>query len=254
MRKYPLEAAEPEAFTPASLKDIENAPVLHLRYGTPRDREQQRRVMDEEGAVMHTDQAMRDELIKGLRELLGDEAGQWEAEARSFWDAQEAFEKEVADIPEAERPKFAFENEDLLMEVLEQVARDWRPFRRMQADNNAYSRFLGHAMNSVIIVGVENLDVEIKRVGKYVSFDTAMAIADKLDTIARDHKISTGIRPSQELGLECIGRLHIGKERAGNSASPAPSEPTPESSKTGTEPEAGPSQAPARSKRTRATS
>ena len=255
MTTYPLEAGEAEAFVPASLAHISNPPTLYLRWGSPREKERQRRVMDEEGAISYADDAMRRELLRGMEELFGPEDfAIWEPQAKSWWDARDSYAKEFEKVSADERPPFEFEGEDRLVEYLEQIARDWRPYRLMQADNKAYGRALAHAINSVIVERFENIDVPIAKAGRYISFACAMAIADKLDTMAKGSSTEIVLRPSQELGIECMKRLFLDKEREGNSASPAPSEQIPDTSKTGTGARNGKSTASARSKRTRASS
>lgn len=254
MSKYPLEAGEPEAFTPLSLKGLPDAPIIWLRWGTPREKEQQRRLMDEEGATIHSQGAMRAEILNGMKELLGpDDFAIWEPRAKEWWDAVDLHEKENADVPLEDQEKFAFEGQDLIVEVLEQVGRDWRPFKRMNADNLQYNRLLGHAINAVCIVDVENLKTPLKRVGRYIDFDSARQVSDDLLTWAQMNKVDiSDMRPDQELGMECMRRLFLGKERAGNFVSPVPSGPTPDTSTTGTGETNGKSKASARSRKTRA--
>ncbi|CDO34044.1 hypothetical protein [Novosphingobium sp. KN65.2] len=253
MTTYPLEAGEAEPFVPASLAHLPDPPTFYLRWGTPREKEQQRRVMDEEGAVMHAEEAMRGELLKGMRKLFSEEDfAAWEPVAKSWWDARDAHERENKDVPADEQEAFVFDREDMLIEILEQVARDWRPYRLMTADNNAYQRMLGHVINSVIIERFENVDVPVQKRGRYLTFDSARALAEKLDRLGREHAADAVLRPAQELGLECMKRLYLDKDAEKNSASPAPSDPTPDTSKTGAGEKSGSSKASARSKRTRA--
>jgi len=254
MTTYPLEAGEAEAFVPASLAHLQNPPTLYLRWGSPREKERQRVIMDEEGATSFAQEAMRQELLRGMEELFGPaDFAIWQPQAMSWWDARDSHAKEFENVPAAERPTFEFEGEARLIEYLEQIARDWRPYRLMQAANGAYSRTLAHAINAVIIERFENIDVPVTKAGRYLSFDCAQAVADKLDMMARDSGAEIVLRPAQELGLECMKRLYLDKEREGNSASPAPSDAIPHTSKTGTGETSGKSKASGRSKRTRAT-
>lgn len=253
MTTYPLEAGEAEPFVPTSLAHLDNPPTFYLRWGTPREKEQQRRVMDEEGAVNWAEEAMRAELLRGMAQLLGaEDFAAWEPLAKSWWDARDVYDRENKAVPADEREEFVFEGQDALIEVLEQVARDWRPYRLMMADNNAHSRKLGPAINSVIIARVENFDAPIEKRGRYLSFDCVRDMAERLDKFGRDHAPDAALRPSQELGLECLKRLYLDKDAEKNSVSPAPSEPIPDTSKTGAGEMNGTSKASARSKKTRA--
>lgn len=253
MTTYPLEAGEAEPFVPASLAHMTNPPTFYLRWGTPREKEQQRRVMDEEGTTSYAAEAMRAELLRGMRELFTpEEFDTWQPQVKGWWDASDAYEGENKDVPAAEREPLVYEGQDLLVEVLEQVARDWRPYRLMQADNKAYQRALGHAINSAIVERFENLDVPQTKRGRYLTFDAMLLVADRLDKLAVKEAPGALLRPSQELGIECMKRLFLDKAAEGNSDSPVPSDPTPDTSRTGTGVKAGKSTASAPSRKTRA--
>jgi hypothetical protein len=254
MTTYPLEAGEAEPFVPASLAHLTNPPTFHLLWGTPREKEQQRRVADEEGLVHWADASMRAEILRGMKALFSpDDFATWEPQAKGWWDALDLYQQENAGVPAAERAPFVFEGQDTLTEVLEQIARDWRPYRLMEADNKAYQRGLGPAINSVIITRFENFDAPVARRGRYLTFDCVRELADRLDKFGRDFAPGAPLRPSQELSMECMKRLFLDKERVGNSASPAPSDPTPDTSKAGTGATNGKSTGSGRSRKTRAT-
>lgn len=253
MTTYPLEAGEAEPFVPASLAHLSAPPTFYLRWGTPREKEQQRRVSDEEGLVHWSEESMRAEILRGMKALFSaDDFATWEPQAKGWWDALQVYDKENKDVPAAEREPFVYDGQDLLTEVLEQLARDWRPYRLMEADNKAYQRGLGHAINSVIVERFENLDTPQVRRGRYLTFDCLRDLADVLDKFGREQAPDAKLRAAQELSLECMKRLFLDKEREGNSASPAPSDPTPDTSKNGTGAASGKSTGSARSKRTRA--
>lgn len=254
MTTYPLEAGEAEEFVPASLAELPNAPKFFLRWGTPREKEQQRRVMDEEGASLWADDAMRAELLRGMKELFSDEDfATWEPLAKSWWDAVDVHHKETQGLPADEREEFVFEGQELIVETLEQLSRDWRPFRVMQADNNQYQRILGPAIASVIIERFEGIEAPARKRGRYLSYDSILTMFDRLDKFGREHAPSSAVRPSQELQVECLKRLYLDKDAEKNFASPAPSDQTPDTSKTGAGDQSGKSMASAPSKRTRAT-
>lgn len=255
MTTYPLEAGEAEPFVPASLAHLENPPTFLLRWGTPREKEHQRRVMDEEGAITYTSEAMRAELLRAMRELFTpEEFDTWQPQVKGWWDAVDAYDAENKDVLPADRVPLVYEGQDIMQEVLEQLARDWRPYRLMQADNNEYNRKLNHAINSVIVASFENFDAPLTKRGRYLTFDCLLDVADRLDKFARKHAPSEGMRPSQELSLECMRRLFLDKASVGNSASPVPSDVTPDTSKTGTGGTSGKSRASARSRQTPARS
>lgn len=254
MTTYPLEAGEAEPFVPASLAHLPNAPTFYLRWGTPREKEQQRRLLDEEGASLWDESVLREELLNGMKALFSSEEFQeWEPRAKEFWDAVDTYEKENEDVPPIDREPFVFEGQSLILETLEQIARDWRPYRIMQADNNQYQRLLLPAIASVIIERVEGLNVPMRKRGRHLTFDSVRLALDKLDKFGRDHAPKSSVRPSQEVQAECLKRLYLDKDAEKNFASPAPSDPTPDTSKDGTGETNGSSTASAPSKRTRAT-
>lgn len=255
MTTYPLEAGEAEPFVPASLEHLTNPPTFHLRWGTPREKEQQRRVMDEEGAANWSSEAMRTEMLRGMRELFSAEDFDiWQPQIKAWYDALDAHESANRDVPPAEREPIVYDGQDVLTEVLEQLARDWRPYRLMEADNRAYQRALGPAINSVIIDRIENFDFAVVRKGRYVTFDCARLLSEQLDKFGREHAPDAALRASQELSVECMKRLFLDRDAEKNSGSPVPSDPTPDTTKTGTGEKAGTSKASAPSKKTRARS
>lgn len=254
MTTYPLEAGEAEEFIPASLAHLPDAPKFYLRWGTPREKEQQRRVMDVEGATLWADEVMRAELLRGMKELFSPEDfDKWEPLTKSYWDALDLYERECQSREPEDREPFLFDEMEIVVEVIEQLIRDWRPYRLMQADNNQYQRLLPTAITSVIVDRFEGIEAPLQKRGRYISFDCALAVCDRLDKFARDHAVDVSVRPSRELQAECLKRLYLDKDAEKNFASPAPSDPTPDTSKTGAGEQNGKSTASAPSKRTRAT-
>lgn len=254
MSQYPLEAGEAEPFVPASLRDLPDLPsppTFFLRWGTPREKERMRRILDEEGCTLYSEDAMRAELLKGMEQLFSaEDFSTWQPRVKEWWDAVDAYQQDHRDTPADERAEWFYEAEELIVEVLEQVGRDWRRFRLMDADNKSFSRTQGHAINAAIVERFEGLDVPLRKAGLYLDYNTAVLIAEKLDALARKHAPEAPIRPSQELGIECMKRLYLDKESEGNSGSPAPSDKTPPASSNGTASAGGKSKASARSKRT----
>lgn len=257
MTTYPLEAGEAEPFVPASLADMPDPPTFYLRWGTPRERERQRRVMDEEGAAFHDDASMRAELLRGMKALFSPEDfDTWEPHTKEWWDAIDAYAKEHNDTPRDERPAFEFEGSDMLTEVLEQLARDWRPYRLMIADNSSYNRLIGPAVSSAIIARYENLKTPPRKIGAHLTFDCIREVMEELDEVGRKHFAEKNetllIRPARDLTTKCTLRLFLGKDAEKNSESPALSDQTPDTSKTGAGGQTGKSKASARSRKTRA--
>ncbi|MBB4859631.1 hypothetical protein HNO88_002960 [Novosphingobium chloroacetimidivorans] len=255
MSTYPLEAGEAEPFVPASLRDLPDLPhppTFFLRWGTPREKERMRRILDEEGCTLYSEEAMRAEILRGMKDLFSaEDFATWEPAVKAWWDANDQFTAQNAKLPVDEREEWFYEGEQLIVEVQEQIARDWRPYRLMNADNNAYRRTQGHAINAVVIERYENLDAPIKKAGRYLDYNCAVLIIEALDKLSAKHAPDAPVRASSELGIECLKRLFLDRDAEKNSVSPAPSDKTPLSSKTGAASTSGKSRASARSKKTR---
>ena len=269
MTTSPHEAGEAEPFVPASLRHLPDPPTFYLRYGTPREKSEVQSILRLEGRTTHTQEAHRAALIDGMKNLMTeDEFMEWEPRIKEFWDASEAYAKELTEARNAlganptddeieALPKFEFEGKESVVEVMDGVSREWHRCRVLRNDEIRWREDHPVAMRSVIVTGVENLDVELihERRGRarYLTFDCALAIAEKLYWFATDAKVESPMDAVAELDLQCQLNLYLGEERAKNSASPVPSDPTPDTSKTGTGETAGKSKVSARSRKTRAT-
>lgn len=248
---YPYERGEAERFVPSAFAEMKDPPTFWLRYGTTREKRRQRRMMDEEGLRLHDTDAIRRELLAGMEALLSEkDYAEWQPRAKQFWDASDSFAKEYEGIPAADVPKFTYEDEKPVKEVLNQIGRDWHPYRLMIADNRETNRTLPAITVSLIVERFENLDVEVMKEGKYLSLDTADEILEALSVATPKDLPKDQVAPSDELQSECLIRMYLGKDREKNSASPPPSPPTQSTTATGKESEAGTSKASATSTET----
>ncbi len=239
---YPHDQNDIKLFTPEALREMPNPPVFHLRAGTVRDKHQFQRLLIEEGAQTYELDDMRKEIIIGLKELGGDDAfAEWEPRIKGLWEALDSHAQEVQEIRDAaedgnepEISPFVYDDEAAVAAVLESIEDNWRPIRKMKADNVMAIKMQPIIMAQIIVAKVENLDVEIQRQGKYLSFESAGEIRDAL----QEKAITFGADGNEvitELNSEILRRLFVPKSAEKNSASPSPSSSDQNSSETGTE-------------------
>lgn len=249
---YPHDKSATKAFTPEALRELPNPPVLHLRAGTVRDKNQFTRLLIEEDAQSHSLDDMREEIITGLKELGGEEAfSEWEPRIKGLWEALDSHEKEAEEIikagkesPDAdvEIPTFVYDDEKLVGEILQLIEEQWRPLRKMKADNVMANRMQPVIMAQVIVAKVDNLDVELAKDGKYLTFECAGEIRDAVQDFARDNGVDAD-EVIRDLNREILQRLFVPKSAEKNSVSPSPSSSDQNSSVTGTAAEVGTSTA-----------
>jgi len=249
---YPYEKGEAERFIPSAFADMKDPPTLWLRTGTPREKRRQRRMMDEEGLRTHSDSALQAELLKGMAGLFStDDYALWSGKVQSYWAASESFLHEHEDTEPEEVPEFVFEEEELILEVLNQIGKDWRPYRILVADNREANRTIADVFNSCVIERYENIDVPVDRMGKYITLDCAMEVGDELDQMAHKAElVDDAANPRVELNSKCIQKLFLTKEQEKNSELPQQSSPSQDNTKAGKESTNGPSKAAAPSPKT----
>lgn len=230
---YPYESGT-EKYVPPALRHLgDKAPAFWLRWGTAREKRHQRRMASEEGITLWDEQAQHDELINGMKVLFSEaEAAEWEAKARGLWDAQDAYLAEYKLVEPADRPEFEYDEMDLILEVLERVGRDHRPYRKMLADNTEGNRDLADIFVAVIVDRFDNLDAPDDKEGGYLTFDATLELLDRLEIFGRKHpdpKAPDAERANaaKELRQECLRRLFLDKDAEKNSPSPPTSELTP---------------------------
>jgi hypothetical protein len=249
----PLEASEVLRFTPASLSEIEGAPVFILRAPTSRDKRFHRRLYAEEGLTQHSTEAIRAEVLAGLKALWTEE--QFEEHApvlTGYWEASDDYAKLKDDDPEIDwsyDPEIEKSCHDLVARVLE----SWPPLRRMAADNAEFQGMGETLMAAVVVKEWTGIDVKRQLDRGYITIATAEALKEELEAVERRNELPAGTA-WLELSVKALQRMYLTEEEAINFGSPAPSETTPEaSSAKSTTERGGKSPAQARSKKTRAT-
>jgi hypothetical protein len=241
----PHEASEIERFTPASLADIENPPIFRLRAASRRERRRYDSLLIEEGLRRHDQEAMRAEILRGLRALSSDDEFEiWEPNLKQHWDAVDDWAKENATKSEDDREHFEAPgpSEDEISTVTRGIHENWRPLRKMAAENVAFSRDAPALMLGVVISGWSNLDTPFSSREGILSLDTIDGVDTALAKLERDLGKPEGIA-FVELYVACTNRLFLSKEVEKNFSSPPPSLTNPQSSTTGTASEAGTSKA-----------
>ncbi|WP_417615301.1 hypothetical protein [Parasphingorhabdus sp.] len=245
---YPYDRNEVEVFVPKSLQSLENPPTFHLRPGTSREKRHFTRLALEEGLTNHSNDAMRSEMLRGLKEFCTEaEYSDWEPRIKALWEAGDEFDMEHKDTPFDQAPEFKHHDQEAIETVLKAVKRDWRQLRVMGAENIMFSQMLPTLTNSLVIMKCENVDVPIQKNGKYLSLDCAEAISDWLEQFGTDQNVEGS--PARELEIACLLKMNFTKAQEKNSASPSPSTNDQQNLKVGEESTDGKSKASASSEK-----
>lgn len=229
----PLEASELLPFTPASLKNIENAPSFTLRATTPRDRRFHQRRFVEEGVSRHDGAAIRAEILVAIKHLSGDDGYAKIAPAlKDVWEARDQFELQRADEPD-----LVFEYDQEILDgadlAVNKVMKQWPPLRMMVADNIDFNDMVPLVVASVVVNSWTGLKVPREIDRGYLTTECITAVKDALDKFEADNQELYDLEPGTawaELFGACAMRMALDKEEAGNSASLSPSGTSPEPS------------------------
>lgn len=251
----PLEASEVLAFTPASLAQIEDAPVFRLRASSSRDKRFHRRLLVENGIRFHDREAIRAEVLNGLKALWDTDAFEEHSPViKALWEARDDFEQQSADAIKNGEPaiewSYDVDLENAVDDLVRKVTQEWNPLLRMIADNADYGSLAAPLLVAVNVKGFSNLNVKASLDRGYLTLDVAEKIEEALSALERKHGLIEGTAWA-ELTVACSQRMYLTAEEAGNSASqsPSPTAPAP-LSEANTSAKAGKSQASGRSKKT----
>lgn len=222
----PLEASELLDFTPASLKDIEGAPVFVLRASTSRDKRFHRRLMLEQGIRFHDQETIRREVLNGLKEL-------WDAEAfaqhgpviEELWSARDDFEKQLKDDPKLVW-SYDVEIENAVDDLVRMVSQQWQPLRSMIADNADYGSMAAPMLVTVTLKRFSGLDVKPRNERGYFTIETTEAIEEALGKFEKANGLVVGTAWA-ELTITCSQRMYLTAEESGNSELQSPSKTAP---------------------------
>lgn len=245
----PLEASETLAFTPPSLAEIDSPPTFTLRAITHREKRFHLRLMREEGLRTHNTEAIRNEVLRGLRRLwTPEDCEQHIPQITDYWRAVDEFNLQKKDEPDLE---FGYDQElaQAIDDLIDKVEQEHRPLRVMLADNADWQDMMPLTIAAVAIANWSNLDVKRKVDRSFLTMDCIDAMRRELGRMARDNGVEDQETPWAELAFACMKRMLLDGEEEKNSASPSPLQTPPESSSEN--PEGGSSPASASSTKTR---
>jgi len=214
----PVEASETLAFTPPSLEDHDPKPVFILRAMTGRDKRFYRKLMRSETST-HGIAAFRREFLAGLQ-ALSDEASfaKYEPRIKALWERQDEFELQRKDDPDLVWD-FDPGEEGLLTAMLSEVEAEWRPIKRMKAENADFQEMLAPITIAAVVKSWSGFDVRRELSGGYLSLDCAVALFERLE--------EESPMAASELFVAAARRMNLEKDEEKNSASPSLSEMTP---------------------------
>lgn len=250
----PLERGETLRFTPACLLaayesgKIDTVPVFTLGTPTPRDNRARVRWLRTLSVRSHSSEACRAEFLAGLKALGGEEQFKiFEPEIKALWQAKEDFALQKADDPDLQW-SYDAAKEKALDDLHEYVAREWRPFGRMLADNGDYEQMIALCVPAIGIKFWSGFGHVAEREDGVLTLECVEEIPRKLAAIEEAAGLPTGVA-WLEIQAACLKRQNLDVEEAKNSASPSLSDPPPPSLKTGDDATAGTSKVPATSKK-----
>lgn len=225
----PVEGKQLLAFTPDCLKQIEDAPVFMLRANTEREKMFHRRLIIESGMEFHDKDALREEVLNGLKAIWDEESfAEHSPVIKAFWEAQDEFELQRKDNPELEW-SYDAEIEAAYDDMLRKITKNWPRLREMHADNDHYGRMSFPILAAVTIKTFTGLDVR-KRIDRgYLTLDTIAAIREALDKFEQANDLPPGLA-WMELCTACARRQKLMEEEEGNSASQSQSPTAPQPS------------------------
>lgn len=222
------------AFTPSSLKDIEGAPVFRLRATAGRDRRFHRRLLLEEGIRYHDREAIRGEVLTGLKNLWDEttfnEQSVW---VTDLWKARDEFDQQNSDAIKKGEPELVWsydaEVEEAVDGLVRKVSQQWKPLTSLIADNADYGSMAAPLIVAVTVNGFSGLDVKPMKDRGYLTVASAEAIEDALTKLEKKHGLIEGTAWA-ELTVACSQRMYLDAAEAGNSELPSQSQTAPEHS------------------------
>lgn len=221
----PLEASETLSFTPDSLAHLDSPPVFVLRTPTWREKDFRLRMMRENGVNSHTDEAVRAEVMAGLKAQWSEEDfDTYSAHITNFWDAQDNFAQQKKDDPDLVWD-FDPVMEAACRALLAKLEKTWPPLAIMAADIEQYHRLEPVFYVALTVKNWTGLDVKRSLDRGYLTIDTAIALRDALWELDGN----TG-KAWRDLYIATLGRFYLPEEEAKNSESLSQSETTPAAS------------------------
>jgi len=240
--------ASTEAFTPACLKHLEDAPTFTFRHATVLDKQQFHRVAIAEGLMRHDDAAVREVTIAELRDLFeGEGIEENVTQLQAYWQALDelaqaraihrqqcidilraADEGEAPELPPEPELEFPKDRAKALDEMMQEVRRHSRRLTVMLADNVDYSTRFPRILLRMFLTGT-SLPVEAKRRDKMITEISCEEIIEALAEFAGSHGADDEEAVS-ELLTKAMLSFALRKDEEKNSSSPPSAITSPERS------------------------
>lgn len=233
--------ASTEAFVPASLKDIEGAPIFTFRHATVLDKHQFHRIAIQEGLMRHDDATVREVTIAELRRLFeGEGIEQNVTQLQAYWQALDEKSKadsirvtqvleilkaceegETPELPPEPELEFPADTAAELDDMMRDVRRHSRRLTAMLADNVDYATRFPRILMRMFLVST-TLPVEVKRRDKTITEESCEEIIEALAEWAGDHGLDhkQADQAVSELLAEATMAFALRKDEEKNSSSP----------------------------------
>lgn len=226
MQKIPLEAREESRFTPPALKDEETPPVFVLRAVSRRERGRFEDSLVEAGLLRVTDEDIRDEIVKALTELYGDDHAAQVDRVKLFWNALDDWNDaadEMSDEEKANREAFDHPDAEAVADLEARLFTTWKPLAALHARR---ARFLREYPIMVITAAVkrwEGIDSPVTLADGWVTPD---AINDMGNVLLDQYADGKGHLAWMQLFEAARDRLYVSPSAEKNSKSPPQSTPS----------------------------
>lgn len=221
----PLEASETREYTPEVFADFDDAPVFVLGSPTSRQKRKVRKMVAVEGIVRHDNEAIRKETLAALGQIWSaDDFAKHAPRIEAYWEASDDFQLQQRDDPDLE---FDYPEDEVasVVEIIGKVMEVHEPLRLMAADNAEYEEVKLLAFLATTLVSWKGL--ETRRIVKngVLTFDCLESLKDDVISFCEDRGLEAGKAALAWMQLVTAGmrRERLTEEKAGNSASPAPS-------------------------------
>lgn len=225
MQKIPLEAREEARFTPPALKDEETPPVFVLRAVSRRERGRFEDSLVEAGLLRVTDEDVRNEIIKALTELYGDDHAEHVDRIKLFWNALDDWNDAADEMTEEERTaREPFDHPDAndVAELEQRLYTIWKPLAALHARKVRFQREYPIMVMAATIKRWEGVDAPASMIDGWISPDAINDMGLKLIEQYGDKAYLAWV----EIHLQCVGRIYVLPSAEKNSKSPPQSTPS----------------------------
>ena len=227
-----------EAFTPACLKEIEDAPTFVFRHATVLDKQKFHRVAIAEGLMRHDDDTVRDVTVEELRQLFeGEGIEENITQLQAYWQALDELKQAESihrqqciqilraaedggqpEMPPAPELEFPADRAQALNEMMQEVRRHSRRLTVMLADNVDYSTRFPRILLRMFLTST-TLPVQVKRRDKIITEICCEEIIEALSAFAGKHGVDEDEAVS-ELLTKAMLSFALQRDEEKNSSSP----------------------------------